>query len=335
MKSKIAKGKLAKASVFRGTKEKTSGGLTKTNLTKNKRGKIVSKKSHSAGQKAYKNISAWTKACQQARKKLGIKGFCPVGGKSAQGKAHSRIRSGIVSTGDLVVVRELTVCGHRATSSACANTVLSAALSSSQVSASSTSSDCMMRSDRTVLDYPVISLMAFLDGPRVIQDTCKLCLATVHFLDGPLVIQDTCELCLPTVHFPHRSCVVDICSHCAATSSPGLYGFATAFYEFKLNSTGWSNSPGFYEFNSNSSGCLCDDLFIDVTARTQVKAGISPGQQRLIYAGRQTEDLRALVNSSSFGTVLLVLLGLMTPARNILSCHVQDLLVLRQERDCS
>jgi len=87
MKSQIAKGKLAKSSVFRGTKEKTSGGLTKTSLTKNKRGKVVSKKAHSAGQKAYKNISAWTKACQQARKELGVKGFCPVGGKTTQGKA--------------------------------------------------------------------------------------------------------------------------------------------------------------------------------------------------------------------------------------------------------
>jgi predicted flap endonuclease-1-like 5' DNA nuclease len=86
-KSNIAKGKLAKSSVFRGTKEKTSGGLTKISLTKNKRGKVVSKKAHSAGQKAYKNISAWTKACQQARKELGVKGFCPVGGKTAQGKA--------------------------------------------------------------------------------------------------------------------------------------------------------------------------------------------------------------------------------------------------------
>ena len=37
--------------------------------------------------RGYENISAWTKACQQARKELGIKGFCPIGGKTAQGKA--------------------------------------------------------------------------------------------------------------------------------------------------------------------------------------------------------------------------------------------------------
>ena len=42
--SKVAKGKLAKNSVFRGTKERTVGGLKKQNLVKNKRGKVVSKK---------------------------------------------------------------------------------------------------------------------------------------------------------------------------------------------------------------------------------------------------------------------------------------------------
>ena len=42
--SVIAKGKRAKASVFRGTKKKTAGGLSKKDLVKNKYGKIVSKK---------------------------------------------------------------------------------------------------------------------------------------------------------------------------------------------------------------------------------------------------------------------------------------------------
>jgi hypothetical protein len=83
-KSNVAKGKRAKSSVFRGTKEKTSGGLTKVSLTKNKRGKVVSKKAHARGQKVYKNISAWTKAVQDARRELGVKGFCAVGGKSAR-----------------------------------------------------------------------------------------------------------------------------------------------------------------------------------------------------------------------------------------------------------
>mmetsp|Transcript_21642 Transcript_21642/g.51458 ORF Transcript_21642/g.51458 Transcript_21642/m.51458 type:complete len:136 (-) Transcript_21642:246-653(-) len=85
--SKIAKGKFAKAAVFKGAKEKTATQLTKTDLMKNKRGKVVSKKANAAGKKAYNNISAWTTAVVKARKELGIKGFCPVNGKTAQGKA--------------------------------------------------------------------------------------------------------------------------------------------------------------------------------------------------------------------------------------------------------
>merc|ERR1711939_1150742 len=76
--SKIAKGKRGKASVFLGNKEKTVGGLKKSDLTKNKVGKIVSKKSSAAGKKAYKFIKDWTAACQKARKELGIKGFVAI-----------------------------------------------------------------------------------------------------------------------------------------------------------------------------------------------------------------------------------------------------------------
>merc|ERR1711870_214298 len=71
--SKIAKGKRARSSVFRGTKEKTQSGLAKADMMKSKSGRIVSKK---------------------ARKELGIKGFCPVGGKTAQGKAlYAKVKS--------------------------------------------------------------------------------------------------------------------------------------------------------------------------------------------------------------------------------------------------
>ena len=38
--SKIARGKLAKAVVFRGNKEKTSGHLARSDLMKNKRNKV-------------------------------------------------------------------------------------------------------------------------------------------------------------------------------------------------------------------------------------------------------------------------------------------------------
>merc|ERR1719377_298281 len=85
--SKIAKNINARATVLHGHKEKTKTGLTKADLMKNKNGKIVSKKSSAHGKKAYKNIQAWTKAVQQAKKALGLSGFIIVGGKTAQGKA--------------------------------------------------------------------------------------------------------------------------------------------------------------------------------------------------------------------------------------------------------
>merc|ERR1719158_2246695 len=88
-KSVVAKGKRAKSSVFRGTKVKTSGGLTKDKLTKNKAGKVVSKAMSAKAKKNWSKspLASWNKAVQAARKALGIKGFCAVGGKSAQGKA--------------------------------------------------------------------------------------------------------------------------------------------------------------------------------------------------------------------------------------------------------
>merc|ERR1712039_218834 len=84
---KNCKGKNMKAVVFRGGKEKTKTGLTKAHLIKNKAGRIVTKKASAAGKRNYKNIQAWTKAVQQARKALGLTGFCAVNGKTAQGKA--------------------------------------------------------------------------------------------------------------------------------------------------------------------------------------------------------------------------------------------------------
>merc|ERR1711971_1424305 len=71
--SKIAKGRMARAMVFRGSKVKTVGGLTATSLTKNKYGKIVSKK---VSARAKKN--SWTIAVQKAMKALKIKGFVAI-----------------------------------------------------------------------------------------------------------------------------------------------------------------------------------------------------------------------------------------------------------------
>merc|ERR1711979_79475 len=89
MKSKIAKGKLAKSLVFSGSREKTSGGLSKNQLTKNKQGKVVSKLSSAASKKRYvgSKIQKWAKACAEARKVLGITGFVTINGKTPQGKA--------------------------------------------------------------------------------------------------------------------------------------------------------------------------------------------------------------------------------------------------------
>merc|ERR1719499_1851050 len=87
--SKIAKGKHARAVVFKGGKEKTKTGLTKANLIKSKSGKIVTKAQSAASKKRYagSKAQAWAKACSKARKELNIKGFVPFGGKTAAGKA--------------------------------------------------------------------------------------------------------------------------------------------------------------------------------------------------------------------------------------------------------
>merc|ERR1719350_1007920 len=87
--SVVARGKYARATVFKGKKAKTAGGLTKDTLTKSKSGKIVSKAASARGKKMFAQsaLKKWCVATAQARKQLGIKGFCAVGGETAQGKA--------------------------------------------------------------------------------------------------------------------------------------------------------------------------------------------------------------------------------------------------------
>lgn len=53
------------AAVWHGTARKTSGGLTKRDLMKNKHGRIVSRKKHALGKKALKNL---VKAGYKAKK---------------------------------------------------------------------------------------------------------------------------------------------------------------------------------------------------------------------------------------------------------------------------
>merc|ERR1712157_5572 len=94
--SKIGRGKRAKALVFNGRREKTSGGLTKSTLIKNKSGKVVGKAVSARAKKNYAGsaISKWAVATKRARNELNITGFCPVGGKTAQGKAlYAKVKS--------------------------------------------------------------------------------------------------------------------------------------------------------------------------------------------------------------------------------------------------
>merc|ERR1712150_245815 len=65
--------KLAKRHAFAGKIAKTRTGLSKSDLVKNKSGKVVSKKLSLRG----KN-SPWIAAVAAARKALGVKGFCAI-----------------------------------------------------------------------------------------------------------------------------------------------------------------------------------------------------------------------------------------------------------------
>ncbi len=83
-KLKLSKWPVASVSVepvvrlWNGSRHHTNSGHSKSHLMKNKTGKVVTKKSHAAGRRAYKNIRGWTQAVSKARKALGITGFCAV-----------------------------------------------------------------------------------------------------------------------------------------------------------------------------------------------------------------------------------------------------------------
>merc|ERR1719370_1408303 len=85
----VAKGRGAKTRVFKGKKAKTSGGLKKADLTRNKKGKVVSRKSSEASKKKFRKngLSKYAQALKSARKSIGIRGFVPIGGKTAKGQA--------------------------------------------------------------------------------------------------------------------------------------------------------------------------------------------------------------------------------------------------------
>merc|ERR1739841_419975 len=70
MKKKVVSARLAKRHAFFGKIDKTKTGLKKSDLIKNKSGRIVSKK---MSQRAKAN--PWLLACKQARSARKIKGF--------------------------------------------------------------------------------------------------------------------------------------------------------------------------------------------------------------------------------------------------------------------
>merc|ERR1711953_1667021 len=87
--SKIARGRYAKSQVLKGRKEKTAGGLTKDALTRNKYGKVVSKRRSAQAKKRYASSAFrnWIEAVKNARRSLHVTSFCCVKGKTAQGIA--------------------------------------------------------------------------------------------------------------------------------------------------------------------------------------------------------------------------------------------------------
>merc|ERR1711972_260952 len=64
--------------VWNGSAKFTKGGLMKKDLMLNPKGKVVSKKMFAHGQKLQKNNGGWMAAVMQARKELGITGFCTI-----------------------------------------------------------------------------------------------------------------------------------------------------------------------------------------------------------------------------------------------------------------
>merc|ERR1719436_738863 len=85
--STVAKGRLARSLVFHEKRVKTVGGLKKDDLMKNKRGKIVSKRSAAQGKRHYRNVENWVECVMEAREALHCKGFVAINGKTLQGKA--------------------------------------------------------------------------------------------------------------------------------------------------------------------------------------------------------------------------------------------------------
>lgn len=97
--SKVATGKRAWVQLMTGQKEKTRKGLRKSDLMRNKEGRIVSKKRSANGKINFTNIARWVAACKRARDELGLTGFVAIRKDSAlYRRARELSAEGIVNS---------------------------------------------------------------------------------------------------------------------------------------------------------------------------------------------------------------------------------------------
>ena len=82
-----------RAQVWHGTAKKTSGGLTKSHLMKNKHGRIVSRKKHASGKKTIKNLRKLGYVAKKGHFKLFHKGH--------KGHKSRKMRGGMALGGQL------------------------------------------------------------------------------------------------------------------------------------------------------------------------------------------------------------------------------------------
>jgi len=88
----------SKAQVWHGTAKKTTGGLTKANLMKNKHGRIVSKRKHNMGKKSIKHLRKMGYIAKKGKFTLFRKGHK----KGSRGRGRSRkMRGGMAYGGPL------------------------------------------------------------------------------------------------------------------------------------------------------------------------------------------------------------------------------------------
>jgi len=84
----VATGRLRHFLVYAGRREKTSGGLKKEDIGRNKRGRYVSLKQSAHGHRFYKKtIRSWNVAFQGARTQLNCNGFVAINGGTLMGQA--------------------------------------------------------------------------------------------------------------------------------------------------------------------------------------------------------------------------------------------------------